>query len=123
MRMNKKWYNRRGTLQTGHGCKSGKSGPLKRKDVIKREIIELLNSGFFSEWRTSNEIAWNLNKKLSKHWTPMNGHTVGSLMRSYIKPYKIETFTRSRLKYYKVADRGLRGNNPPAANIGQNRSD
>tara|TARA_R100000995_G_scaffold58385_1_gene29279 strand:+ start:14301 stop:14666 length:366 start_codon:yes stop_codon:yes gene_type:complete len=121
--MSKGYYNRTGTLQTGHGCKSGKTGPLKRKDIIKREIVELLDSGFFSEWRTSHEIAWNLNKKLSKHWTPMNGHTVGSLIRSYIKPYNIETFKKSRLKYYRVADGKIRGNKPPAANIGKITSD
>ena len=121
--MSKGYYNRLGTRQTGHGCKSGKTGPLKRKDIIKRSLTRLLSDGFFSEWRTADEIAWNINKELSKHWTLLNGHMVGSLMRMYVKDYNIETKKRSRLKYYRVANSRIRGNKPTAANLGKNTSD
>jgi hypothetical protein len=76
-------------IMTGKRGYAGRTGPNSRKTIIKTSLIDLFESDYFNEWRTSAEIADEVTKSLSKHWGGVSSHVIGSIMVRHLKTYNI----------------------------------
>ena len=61
--------------------RKGKPGPLKKREWYAQRIRDIYDEGFFSEWKNSEQIAFEVNKYYPKAWTPIAKYAV----HSYIK--------------------------------------
>ena len=73
---------------TGHGYMSGKTGPRKRKVVIKERLEALLKNDFFVGWKLAHEVATEINKGIPDDWE-VSGRTIGALLRRYVDKHNL----------------------------------
>lgn len=57
-------------------AKSQTRGPMSKRALYPFLMKCLAEEGFFSEWRTPEEIAFEANKRVSKTWRPIRPSTV-----------------------------------------------
>ena len=73
-----------------HPPKGRKHGPKKRKALIEELMTEVLTSDFMEEWRTSTEIAEEVNKGMSNFWSPVTTNVVSQKMWKFVHKCKLQ---------------------------------
>tara|TARA_Y100001938_G_C7969114_1_gene368395 strand:- start:318 stop:620 length:303 start_codon:yes stop_codon:yes gene_type:complete len=61
--------------------KSQTRGPMNKKTLYPFLMKCLAEEGFFEEWRTPSEIAWEANKRVSRTWRPISPSSVRRYMQ------------------------------------------
>ena len=69
-------------------------GPKPKRETYALAIEKVLCSNWAKHPLTSKEIAYHANEHISKHWTQLNGYSVGAIMRKYEKDGLVNKQTR-----------------------------
>ena len=69
-------------------------GPKPKRETYALAIEKVLCSSWAKQPLTSKEIAYHANEHISKHWTQLNGYSVGAIMRKYEKDGLVSKETR-----------------------------
>jgi len=70
----------------------GGTGPPSKKKLYPMLMKALYDDGFFEEWRTPSEIAWEANKRVCKSWNQIKPSAVDR----YIKKAGLELRKRKQ---------------------------
>ena len=71
--------------------KGRKHGPKKRKILIDELMEKVLTSEFLDEWKTSTEIAEEVNKSMSNFWSPVTTNVVSQRMPRFLHKCKLKS--------------------------------
>lgn len=77
-----------------------KFGPMKKKELYVYRINELIEDGWFDEWRDTHEICIQVNKRVPVRWAQMHFSAISKYMRRpTVRPTE-EKF-EGRVRYWK----------------------
>jgi len=60
-------------------------GPLPRRATYQKCIVEVINSDFMDEWRTTEELAFKATQKVPRHWKQISSFVLGQILRPLIR--------------------------------------
>lgn len=85
-------------------------GPKTRQEISQDRIRALYDDGFFDEWRTSKEIAQQINKYIPRWWAEVKAGAVKSaILKSGIPLQK--QYKKQLIEWRAGEGRGCRPNN------------
>ena len=79
------------------------AGPLPRKKLYRRIVVQLLNGGYFDSWRETGEICRKINDEIPVRWTPVYPSSVFRYMRELdvAEEYKWQGSVKSMVRQWK----------------------
>ena len=59
-------------------------GPRPKRETYQRCVIEVINSDFMDDWRTTEEVAFRATQCVPRHWKQISVFVLGQIMRPII---------------------------------------
>ena len=59
-------------------------GPRPKRETYQRCVVEVINSNFMDDWRTTEEVAFESTKRVPRHWKQISSFVLGQIMRPII---------------------------------------
>jgi hypothetical protein len=59
-------------------------GPRPKRETYQRCVVEVINSDFMEEWRTTEEVAFRATQCVPRHWKQISSFVLGQIMRPII---------------------------------------